>query len=103
STNAGQNFTLIPPSAIEVATPDPFYPDGLLEGLLGGAEAWTGQIATNDWTQVTVDLRDILAATPLLQRKEIVIGFGFSKEDDADVGPGWYLDDFQIGDRSTLK
>jgi hypothetical protein len=50
-----------------------------------------------------VDLRDILAATPLLQRKEIVIGFGFSKEDDADVGPGWYLDDFQIGDRSTLK
>lgn len=60
---------------------------------------WTGNMPTGDWQEVVLDLFSVTNPNlaPITSSDNIEIAFIFYS-DNTVVGPGWYIDDFEIYD-----
>ncbi|MHC4390601.1 MAG: putative Ig domain-containing protein [Planctomycetota bacterium] len=99
STDGGATFTLVPSSQLSV----PY--DGVLDGNygnpLGGQGGYSGQVSTLHGVFGIVFEEVVVSLTSAQVSSQVVVRFEFGS-DKSMVAPGWYIDEFSIGERSTL-
>ncbi len=68
-----------------------------IDGMSNGVDGWTGNVPSDDWTIVGIDLFNLRTPglTHIDAEKKIQLRFWFGSNDKV-MGNGWYIDDFEI-------